>query len=384
MTQIHLPATTEGEEHMQRKVTHPRRFPHLRLPSAGLIVALAAVVVAGCGSSSSSSSSSGSSSNKKTAHIGFIYATTASNFAQEMALGAQAAASHTPGVEFSQSAPNTAEESQEVPLFLAAIHTDTDGIAMETLAPNLFVRPVKQAEEANIPQVAVDTPPPEGTHVSFFVGNSNTELGETLAKALLAKIPSGAKGEILVGTDSPSLIVLQLRNKGFEKVIKQERPGITFNSFDSKQGPTENYDTWNSQVKAHPSAIAYVGPGSQDAVSMAQIERQTGKHYLVGADDLDPVALQGVKQGYVDTLVSPEHWLKGYIAVKVLAEHALDGKAIPNGWWNPGSIVVNSKNVDKILARQKTAASRYAYFAPIAQAQLANPSKYLKPLSAAN
>lgn len=373
---------------MHRKVTRQRqsRRPRPSLVVLLAAVALAAAVVAGCGSSSSSSSSNAGSSggSSKTAHIGFIYATTASNFAQEMALGAQAAASHTPGVDFNQSAPNTAEESQEVPLFLSAIHTDTDGLAMETLAPNLFVRPVQQAEEANIPQVAVDTPPPEGTKVSFFVGNSNTELGEMLAKALLAKIPSGTKGEILIGTDSPSLIVLQLRNKGFEKVIKAERPDITFNSFDSKQGPTENYDTWNSQVKAHPSAVAYIGPGSQDAVSMAQIERQTGKHYLVGADDLDPVALQGLKQGYVDTLISPEHWLKGYIAVKLLAEHALSGKALPDGWWNPGALVVNSKNVDKILARQQTAASRYAGFSPIAQEQLADPSKYLKPLSAAN
>jgi ABC-type sugar transport system substrate-binding protein len=355
-----------------------------RFLAPAILALIGALVIAGCGSSSSSSSTKGSSSGGGTKHLGFIYATTSGNFAQEMALGAQGAASHISGISFTQAAPNGPEEAQEVQLFLSAIHTDTDGLAMETLAPELFSRPVKQAEEAGIPQVAVDTPPAPGTKVATFVGNSNTELGEMLAKAMLAKIPKGTKGEILVGTDSPGLIVLKLRNKGFEAVIKKERPGITFNNFNSQQPPTDNYNAWNSEVKAHPSAIAYVGPGSQDAVSMAQIERQTGKQYLVGADDLDPVALKGVKEGLVQTLISPEHYLKGFLAITFLAEHALHGKALPNGWWNPGAIVVDSTNVDKITARQATPAARYAYFKPIAEEQLANPSKYLKPLKDAN
>jgi ribose transport system substrate-binding protein len=345
-----------------------------------------ALVIAGCGSSKSSNSgtSGGSASSGGKKHIGFIYATTSGNFAQEMALGAEGAAKQFPEIEFNEAAPNQPEETQEVQLFLSAIHTDTNGLAMQTLAPELFPRAVKEAEEANIPQIAVDTPPPPGTKVPFLVANSNTELGEKLAHALLPKIPEGTKGEILVGTDSPALIVLKLRNKGFESVIKKERPGITFNNFNSEQAPTDNYNTWSSEVKAHPNAIAYVGPGSQDAVSMTQIEHQSGKHYLVGADDLDPVALKGVKEGDVEALISPEHYLKGYIALWFLAEHALHGKAIPNGWWNPGAIVVDSSNVDKILERQSSAANRLAYFKPIAEEQLASPSKYLKPLKAAD
>jgi ribose transport system substrate-binding protein len=155
-------------------------------------------------------------------------------------------------------------------------------------------------------------------------------------------------------------------------------------NFDSKQTPTDNYNAWSAAVKAHPNALAFVGPGSEDATSMAQIERQTGKHYLVGADDLDPVALKGVKQGLVFSLISPEHWLKGYIAVKLLAKHAQTGAPLPAGWWNPGYLVVNSSNIDKILARQKTPATQYAYFKPIADAELADPSKYIKPMSDIN
>ena len=86
--------------------------------------------------------------------------------------------------------------------------------------------------------------------------------------------------------------------------------------------------------------------------------------------------------GLVTALVSPEHWLKGYIAIDLLAQHALTGKALPAGWWNPGFLVVNSANIKEIQARQATAASRLAWFKKEVTAELANPSKYLKPMSA--
>jgi ribose transport system substrate-binding protein len=338
----------------------------------GALVVLA-LVAAGCGSSSSSGS-------KKDVDLGFVYATTNGNFAQEMALGAKSAAEHSPGVHFSESAPPDADGPAQVKLFQSAIRTSKDGLALETLFPDLFVRPLQQADQAGIPLVAVDTPAPKGTNVPLFIGNSNVELGQTLAKAMLPKIPKDAKGKILVGTDTPGLVVLEDRNKGFEQTMKKERPGVTFLNFDSKQNPTDNFNSWSAKVKANPNAIAYVGPGTADAVSMAQIQRKTGKRYLVGAADLDPVALQGVKDGLVYTLVSPEHWLKGYIALKVLADNAQKGKKIPKGWWNPGSLVVNSKNVDEIQARQKNNTTRYNGFKDEVNKQLANPSQYIKPL----
>ena len=360
-----------------------------RLAAVGIAV-LVTAAAASCGGSSSSSSSnsagSGSSSSAKTVHLAFIYPGTFANFAQEMALGAKAAADHTPGVDFTESAPANNDGNQQVQLFQDATQTSKDGMAWMTLFPQLFIRPVQQATSQNIPLIAVDVPPPQGTKVTTFVGNSNTELGQALAAQLMKQPTFNCSngGQILIGTDTPGLPPLEARNAGFSQVIKAHCPKVQLINFDSKQTPTDNYNAWSAAVKAHPNALAFVGPGSEDATSMAQIERQTGKHYLVGADDLDPVALKGVKQGLVFSLISPEHWLKGYIAVKLLAKHAQTGAPLPAGWWNPGYLVVNSSNIDKILARQKTPATQYAYFKPIADAELADPSKYIKPMSDIN
>jgi ribose transport system substrate-binding protein len=354
----------------------PPRRAHVRRLAAVVIVPVLAVALAAC----SSGSSSGGTKSAKDAHIAFVYDTTDSNFAQEMALGAKAAAKST-GVTLNASAPPAAVGSQQVQLFQAAERTSTDGIALATLFPDLFVRPFTDAKKLNIPLIAVDAPPAKGAPVTFFIGNDNFKLGVALANAMLSKIPTGVSGEILIGTDTPGLPVLTQRNEGFKSVIKAKRPGVTFVEFNSTQAPTTNFNAWSAAVSAHPTALAFVGPGSQDAASLAQIEKKTGKKLVVGAADLDPIALQGVKSGYVTALASPEHWLKGYLAVALLAEKATKGKKLPSGWWNPGDLVVNSANVDEIIDRQSSEAKRTAYFTKEAKAQLANPSKYLKPLS---
>src|SRR3954470_5154397 len=312
------------------------------------LVALTALAVAGCGSanksagSESSSGGSGANGGAKTAKVAFVYPTTTTNFAQEMALGAKAAASDTPGVNLTEPPPANVDGPKQVQLFQAATRTSKDGVAMMTLTPDLFLRPLLTAGQQGVPLVAVDVPPAKGAEnaVKLLIGNSNVEIGQKLAQALLPKIPSGAKGEVLIGTDTPGLPVLEQRNQGFKQVMAKERPNLKMVVFDAKQSPTDNYNTWSAQVKAHPNAVAYVGPGSQAAVSLTRIQKKPGqKKLLVGACDLDPVALEGVKNGYVEALVSPEHWLKGYIAVKLMAQAAQSGKPLPEGWWNSGALI---------------------------------------------
>ncbi|HEY7196979.1 MAG TPA: sugar ABC transporter substrate-binding protein [Gaiellaceae bacterium] len=360
------------------------RFRRRQAVATAIAVFATALLLSACGGSDNESSSSGSSGggSAKDVNLAFVYPGTFANFAQEMAIGAKAAADHTPGVHLVESAPPNNDGNAQVQLFQNATQTSKDGIAWMTLFPELFIRPVQQVENS-IPLVAVDVPPPAGTQITTFVGNSNTELGEALANELF-KQPSfdcSKGGEILIGTDTPGLPVLEARNKGFSDTVAAKCPQVKFVNFDSKQTATDNYNAWSAAVKAHPNALAYVGPGSEDATSLAQIQRKTGKKLLAGADDLDPIALQAVKDGYIFALISPEHWLKGYIAIKLLAENAQDGKDLPEGWWNPGYLVVNKDNIDEILARQKNAQTRYDYFHEEADKQLADPSQYVKPMS---
>src|SRR5882757_3392712 len=358
----------------------------------GAAALLLALVISACGSSGSSSSSGstgggeegGSTTSGSDVHIAVVTASTTQNAFQEMAYGAEAAAEHE-GVEISSSAPNGVNPTQEVSLFQAATQTSKDGVAVMTTAPENFIRPFKTATEEGIPVIAMDAPAPEGSGVETFVGNSNTEVGEHVAEEIIKEIPKGESGEVVMGNDIPGLVLLELRLAGMENVLKKERPNLKIvGPFNVGSEPTENYNNWSNVVKAHPDAVAYLAPGDQDAVSLFKIQKQNGTHYLVGACDVDPIALEAVAQEYVKVLGDPYHFMKGYISASLLSEHALTGKEIPAGWWNPGSGVVNKENVAEIEKREESQANRTEFFEPIAEEELANPSKYLKSISELN
>jgi ribose transport system substrate-binding protein len=362
-----------------------RRSPRTVL-SAGLLVVALVLGVAACGGSSGGGSSSGSSSgggqtkSAKDVTLAMITATTTQNAFQEMAFGAKAAAG-VEGIKLNSAAPNGINGPQEVQMFQSAMQTSKDGIATMTTTPDLFVRPFAQGAARGIPQVSVDTPPPPGSNVTTFVGNDNVALGASLANTMLKKIPADAKGEIVLGNPIPGLPVLDQRVAGMKQVLQQQRPNIKLvGPLNTGPEPTQNFNAWSGIVKAHPKALAFIDPGDQAAVSLARIQQQTGKKLLVGGADVDPIALQAVKDGRVYALADPEHWLKGYIAIALLARHARDGKPLPKGWWNPGGSVITSQNIDSILARQKSNATRTAFYKATVAKELANPSQYLKPL----
>jgi ribose transport system substrate-binding protein len=357
------------------------RSQRLRQLKALHALALAALIVSACGSAGSSSSGGA-----KQVSISFVYSLRLLNAMQEMVMGARAAARDTPGVTFAATAPQETgiNGPAEVKVFQTAARTAKDGIALVTPIPDVFINPLRQAHSSGIPIVAVDTPPPPDTDVGTFIGNSNFEVGQLLAREMLTQIPAGATGEVVVGNSLPGFAVLDQRIIGMLQVIRQQRPAVTIvGPFDSHITPSENLAAWTAEVAQHPHALAYISPADLDAVSLAQIQVQTGRHLLVGGCDLEADGLQAIKNGYVYALASPEHWLKGYISVKLLAEHAQSGRALPTGWWNPGALVVDRSNVDDIIARQHNEASRTSWFRTVVDKQFSNQSQYVKPLSAA-
>ncbi len=317
--------------------------------------------------------------------LAFVYATSTQNPFQEMAFGAKAGADDAGGVELALSSPTGINGPQQVSLFQSAIRNSADGVALETLTPDLFVRPLSQAKDLGVPVVAVDTVPPAGSGVDLYIGNSNTELGRALGEEFVEHVPADATGEVVLGNAIPGLALLQQRLDGVKAVIREKRPKLTIRGpFDSGSEPTVNFSNWSDIVKSHPDAVAYLGVGAQDAVSLALIQKNTGRRFLAGSCDPDASALQAVKEGFVFALASPEHWMKGYVALRLLAERAKTGKALPTGWWNTGSLVVNAANIDSIMARQENERTRAEAFRAEAEKQLANPSAYLRPLAEAD
>lgn len=335
------------------------------------------LVLSACGGTSGTGGTT--SKSPSDIHVGFVSETSSLNFASEMAAGAQYAANQF-HVSAKIVAPPNIDDQAAVKLFQDLVRTSKDGIAVETLAPDLFVRPEADAIQQGIPVIAVDTIAPATTNITTYVGNDNIAAGALLADEAINQLPADATGQVIVGIDTPGVPVLIYRFQGIQQEFKRLRPNIeVLGPFDSKQEPQENFNAWNNLIKAHPGALAYLGVGDTDNASLARLKQAQKGKYLTGAFDLNEVGLQAVKSGTNFALVDPQHFLKGYVAMRLLIEHALYGKAIPKGWWNPGAMLVTPSNVQTIIDRQATLDTKGKFYQPIFDQQFANPSAYIKP-----
>ena len=263
-------------------------------------VALLALAVAGCGSDDDgggSGASGGGGSDE--AKLAFVYPTTTTNFAQEMALGAKAAADDTPGVDLTESAPANVDGPKQVQLFQAAVRTSKDGVAMMTLTPELFIRPLQQAGDQGVPLVAVDVPPPAGTEedVKLLIGNSNVEIGQDLAKALLEDIPEDATGDDDDRHRHAGPAGARAAQRGLHGGHEGRAAGAEVHRVRRQAEPDRQLQHLERAGQGAPGRGRVRRPGQPGrGVAVADPEAQRRQKLLVGACDLDKVAHAG-RQG---------------------------------------------------------------------------------------
>jgi ABC-type sugar transport system substrate-binding protein len=346
--------------------------------SHGIVAAAlaAALLLVACGDGSGGGGDGGDGEKK----LGFVVANVSLNFAREMADGGVAAAEDAGGIKLQVAGPPTTDGPQEVQIFQNTLITSPDGAVVENLAPDLFTRPQAQAIDKGIPIVALDTIGLPGSKVETYVGNDNYDLGATLAKETLKRLPANPTGLVVLGNPNPGVPVLDSRVQGLKDTFAKEAPGITTKGpFETFSDPGKSYNAWSSLVRANSSALAFLGVGDADSYSLARLKRQTGGKYLTAGFDLDPQTLQAVKDGTNFVAISPEHFLKGYVALALLAEAVKGGTEVPKGWIRVPGLVVDSTNIDTIVTRQESQEGRKAQIAPEAKKIVADIAAYTRP-----
>jgi ABC-type sugar transport system substrate-binding protein len=343
---------------------------------AGIAAVLVLGLTAACGDS-------GSGSGKKL-KMGIAVPNNSLNFAREMYQGATSAAQHAGNIDFKVVGPPNTDGPAEVQLFQNLVVTHRDGVVLFNLDPPIFTRPAAQAVGQGVPVVALDTAPTPGSKVDFFVGTDNYELGGLLAQAAVKKLGADRKGTVVLGQTDLGVPVLDNRVKGIKETFARLAPSIkTIGPFHTFSDPAQNYNAWIAQVHAHPDALAFLGVGDADSYDLAKIKQQEKGKYLTAGFDVDPKTLQAVKDGTNFAGIDPEHFLKGYISAAVLAQYVRDGKKLPNGWFKTPGQVVDSSNIDQVIAREKSPQAAYDTYKPQIDKLMSDITGNIRPLSEA-
>lgn len=350
---------------------HPRLRTLLAVPAA-----LALLAAAGCGSGNGSDGKNGK------LDMGIAVANISLNFAHEMVLGAESAASHEGNVNFKAVGPPNTDGPAEVQLFQNLTARAKDGIVLENLDPPIFTRPAARAVDQGIPIVALDTSPTDGSKVGFYVGNDNYALGELMAKEALKRLGSDPKGQIVIGVPNPGTPVLDNRAKGIADTFKKQAPNVeVLGPFQTYSDPGQNYSSWSAQVNARPKALAFLGVGDADSYNLAKIKKAEKGTWLTAGFDVDPKTLDAVKDGSNFVTIDPQHFLKGYLSTAMLIEAVRDndGKLLKGWFLSPGG-VVDQSNIDEIITRQKSPKAAYDWYKPTVDKLLGDQKAQLKPL----
>jgi ribose transport system substrate-binding protein len=120
-----------------------------------------------------------------------------------------------------------------------------------------------------------------------------------------------------------------------------------------------------------------LAPSAQDATAWGLLGARKGFKLPSGGFDLEAGNLQAVKDGHVTYVMSPGHWLAGYIATRALANAKHKGEPLIKGLLLVPGELVSAGNVDAVIARQKSAEKVAAALAPVGDAVLANPSAHI-------
>lgn len=301
------------------------------------------------------------------------------DFVSELSTGFTDGVNRVGGVGHSTTGPDIVDNVSELRTIQGYLDGGRGSITVFTFAPELFADSLGKAAAAGTPVIALHSVPAPGSGVPLYVGNDNHTLGTRLGEAMAERLPAGAEGEVIIGSPHPGVTVLDDRVGGVREALQRLRPGVTVvGPFDTKQAPGANLQAWRTLQAANPEALAFIGVGGADAHSLALLrDERTAR--VDGGFGTDPHALELTAAGRM-VLLDTEPYLQGLLAGAIQARCAKDGAPLPDGWLPVPGLVVDAANAAEIIARQRTPASRQAWYAPRADELLDRLDDALRPL----
>jgi len=284
--------------------------------------------------------------------IALIPGLTTDAFYITMRKGAEAAAKDL-GVTLVFQGASDFNPVTQVPVLNAIIGRKPSAILIAPTDKTQLVQPLKQAVDAGIPVLTVDTFIGDGHYQTgsgdadfpiSYIASDNILGGQIAARALAKAI--GDKGKVYVSNVKPGISTTDQREQGFKDEMKKHS-NITvletqFNDDDANKAASQFQSVFarNSDLAGVFGANLFSAMGSANGV------KQSGKNGAVKVVAFDaPTSIVGeIKSGNVDIAIAQHPAEIGYFGVVAAFAH-LTGQSVPT-LIGTGFTVIDKSNID--------------------------------------
>ncbi|MDR6958059.1 ribose transport system substrate-binding protein [Pseudomonas brassicacearum] len=284
--------------------------------------------------------------------IAVIVKSANSNYWQNVQKGAQAAAKELPNMTVTFQGPaSESAVADEVNMVVNAVNRKVSGIVLAAADPDALVPAIKQAWEAHIPVVLIDsTISTDGdAYYQSFLSTDNTRAGELCAQRMIEKV--GKTGKIAVMSYVPGAGSEIGRVGGFINYIKQHSNLTIVGPFYSQSQMANALNQTTDVLASNPDLKGIYGANEPTAVGMARAIAQAGKAgklVAIGFDGNEDLQ-NFVKDGTLDSIIVQSSYKMGLDSVTAVAK-VIAGSAVPKNI-DTGVLLIDKSNIDSPEAR---------------------------------
>jgi len=298
-------------------------------------------------------------------------------FYQQVIQGAEDAAKEF-GVDLQVTATVGADPPGQVKLFQDVIAAGAKGVVFAPYDVNVWRRPLQEAADEGIALIVTNLAAP-GTAAKTFVGENSVQMGAAVADLVLDQLGDNPKGKVILATCAPGLLAITLREQGIREEFAVRAPDVKLEGpFNTGADPTTWFGTWESLMQANQDALGYIDICY--SVFVGQAKEKSGFDQPAVGPDIPIEALQLIEKGVLTGGMGQHPYLQGYVPIRLLVEHFVNGKPLPDGWIDIGLDLVTAENVGDILAREESLEATQAFYAPIIEKIFADTQAAARPL----
>jgi ribose transport system substrate-binding protein len=285
--------------------------------------------------------------------IALIPGLTTDAFYITMRKGAEHAAEAL-GVEFIFQGGPDFNPTVQVPVLDAVIARRPDAILIAPTDKQQLIGPLKQAHDAGIAVITVDTFIDDGHYQDgdgpgdyplSYIASDNVLGGRMAARALAKAI--GEQGKVYVSNVKPGISTTDQREEGFKLELQEHFPNVQiletqFNDDDANKAASQ----LQAVFARNPDLAGVFGANLFSAIGAADGVKAAGKsgEIKVVAFDAPQRIVDDIKSGLIDMAIAQHPAEIGYYGV-VTAYAALTGHSVPITI-GTGFTVMDASNID--------------------------------------